>query len=322
LDETKPQGFIKWSKSFTNTTSASLGMKGLSDTISGMSKMRFSFIETNLSSAAWQNFSTSKQFTLSSAEGLKTVYAQFKDKAGNISIKLSADIIYDKTPPKVKYISSYAISTDESPTEGDFTVNWLGTDKTGIADEVSGIANYIVQQKIDTAAWSTIYPNTKSRTASRQGSFGHTYYYRFQVKDNAGNISSFSRITSTVVPLDQDEMSYSSNWRISNGLSGYFLNTLNLSNSINAFATYTAACKGFYVLGSLAPYMGKVDIYIDNVKVKTVDLYSSSTKKVQQIYVKLWSSSASHTVKLVVTGQKNASSNGTWVDLDGLGVLY
>ncbi len=52
--------------------------------------------------ASWETYATSKSFTLSSGAGVKTVYAKFKDAAGNISTAVS-DMITLKvstvTPP-------------------------------------------------------------------------------------------------------------------------------------------------------------------------------------------------------------------------------
>jgi len=47
--------------------------------------MRISNSQSGLASALWEPYVTSKAWTLSADEGVKTVYVQYKDAAGNIS---------------------------------------------------------------------------------------------------------------------------------------------------------------------------------------------------------------------------------------------
>ncbi|HEY5541121.1 MAG TPA: hypothetical protein VIL41_06690, partial [Coriobacteriia bacterium] len=58
---------------------------------SGVSQMRFSNDGSTWSS--WQAYSTTASWTLTSGDGTKTVYAQFKDNAGNASSATISDTI-------------------------------------------------------------------------------------------------------------------------------------------------------------------------------------------------------------------------------------
>ena len=61
---------------------------------SGVTHMRISNSEGGLSSAAWEPYATSKSWRLSSGQGMKTVYIQYKDAAGNISAVAQDSIRY------------------------------------------------------------------------------------------------------------------------------------------------------------------------------------------------------------------------------------
>ena len=50
-------------------------------------------------------YATSKAWTLTSGDGTKTVYAQFKDTAGNWSVAVSDTIVLDTTPPAITITS-------------------------------------------------------------------------------------------------------------------------------------------------------------------------------------------------------------------------
>ena len=65
---------------------------------------------------------------------------------------------------------------------------------------------------------------------------------------------------------------------------------------------------------SRASTSGQVNVYVDGVKVATVDLKSTTTKYRDAIWTKNWSASAKHTVKIVVVG----TSGRPAVTTDGL----
>ncbi len=65
---------------------------------------------------------------------------------------------------------------------------------------------------------------------------------------------------------------------------------------------------------SRASTSGQVYVYVDGTKVSTVDLKSAATLYRQAIWTKSWSTSAKHTVKIVLVG----TSGRPTVTTDGL----
>jgi beta-galactosidase GanA len=65
---------------------------------------------------------------------------------------------------------------------------------------------------------------------------------------------------------------------------------------------------------------GIADVYLDGNKVATVDGYSSGTDFQQVLYSASGLANTTHTLKIVVTGQKNPSSGGTFVSIDAINV--
>ena len=57
--------------------------------------------DSSFTGATYQSYSASTPFTLSTTDGLKTVYVKFKDQYGNVSATQSANITLDTTPPAV-----------------------------------------------------------------------------------------------------------------------------------------------------------------------------------------------------------------------------
>lgn len=103
-DTTPPSGSITINSgtTATNNTSVSLTLSA-TDNSGSVAQMQFSNDGTTYSAA--EAFATSKTWTLTSGDGTKTVYAKFKDAAGNWSIAVSDTITLDTTPPTLSFTS-------------------------------------------------------------------------------------------------------------------------------------------------------------------------------------------------------------------------
>jgi hypothetical protein len=181
LDTVAPTGSVVIDSGATYATSTSVNLTvSASDTTSGVAQMSFSNDDSNWS--AWEMYATSKSWTLATGDGSKTVYARYKDNAGNVSANATDTITLDTTLPTgaVNALGTYQISLT-------FTISWSGSDAT------SGIANYDVQYRDGAGGtWTDWQTSTTATSASFTGQDAHTYYFRARARDNAGNISAYS----------------------------------------------------------------------------------------------------------------------------------
>jgi len=191
LDKTPPTGTLLINGNATYAASASVTLNlNAADSLSGVSEVRFSN-DGVWDTEAWEPYSTSKSWTVTSGDGSKTVYAQFKDNAGLVSQTYGDSILLDTAPPTV---------TASSPTSGSevksssVTVTWTGSDET------SGIAGYEV--RVDSGSWSNMGTET-SRTLTGLSDGTHTVEVR--ATDRAGNVKqatvSFTVNTSLISPV-------------------------------------------------------------------------------------------------------------------------
>ncbi len=142
---------INYGAASTNSTSVTLSLSA-SDA-NGVSKMMVSN-DSNLTDAVEENYVVSKAWTLLSGEGEKTVYAKFKDTAGNWSSVYSDTITLDLTVPTLELSAPSATLTSNNNVT--YTTTYTGADtitlapgnitlnKTGTADgtvAVSGTGN-------------------------------------------------------------------------------------------------------------------------------------------------------------------------------------
>jgi PKD repeat protein len=128
LDTSPPTGSILFAEdlTYTNSTSITLTLTA-DDATSGVAQMRFS--NDNVAWTLWEAYSTSKAWTLTTADGTKTVYVQYRDNAGLISLSYEDTIILDTTKPTA------SAGLDQTVYE-DMPVTFDGsasTDENGIA---------------------------------------------------------------------------------------------------------------------------------------------------------------------------------------------
>lgn len=100
-----------------------------------------------------------------------------------------------------------------------------------------------------------------------------------------------------------------------NSATGYISNDCHYSNNTNAYAQYTFTGTSISWIGTRNTDHGKANVYIDGVLDSTVDTYGSYALQ-QVLYQKTGLTNASHTIKIVVTNTKNASSSGYFQDID------
>lgn len=87
------------------------------------------------------------------------------------------------------------------------------------------------------------------------------------------------------------------------------------------YAEYTFDGTGIAWISTLDFNRGKAEVWIDGVKLKTVDLHdwSSTSKKI--VFLKNDLEAGQHTIMIRVTGAKNSWSSGKRIDIDGFIVM-
>ena len=119
--------------SATNNTTVMLKMN-IWDQTSGVAFMQFSNDGTAWSDA--EPYATTKNWTLSDGDGVRTVYAMFQDRAGNWSSVISTSIELETQPPVVTIITPSSGFTANLTPALNYTVNQSNTQETFTLDGV------------------------------------------------------------------------------------------------------------------------------------------------------------------------------------------
>lgn len=122
--------------------------------------------------------------------------------------------------------------------------------------------------------------------------------------------------TTTKVDDTNAGIAYSGTWTAGSPNAAYYNNTIHWSATAGSFTEYVFNGTSAKWYASKNADQGKADVYVDGALDATVDLYSATTIGSASVYTKTGLASGSHTIKVVVRSDKNASSGGYYVTVD------
>ena len=93
------------------------------------------------------------------------------------------------------------------------------------------------------------------------------------------------------------------------------------SGKAGATATFSTNAADVALIAARGPNRGIAEVFVDGLKVATLDLYAASLQPRRTVYVRHFSTAGSHTVRVRVTGTHVAASTGNRVDIDGVALL-
>ena len=168
---------INGGNEFTNQRGVTLSLSATDDATQVI-EMRLANKDEDWS--GWETFSSTKSWNLSSGDGEKKVYVEFKDANGNISFTSEDTITLDTNPPAGKI----EINNDSTYTkERNVTLSLT------YSDSLSGVDK--VRYKNEGGSWTAWEAPTLTKTWTLSSGEGtKTVYY--EIRDKAGNTSIYS----------------------------------------------------------------------------------------------------------------------------------
>ncbi|MGN5377110.1 hypothetical protein ACQ4WX_03885 [Streptomyces lasalocidi] len=101
---------------------------------------------------------------------------------------------------------------------------------------------------------------------------------------------------------------------------GDYQHTESFSNTAGDTVSVPFTGSGVKWISNLDTNHGIADVYLDGTKVKTVDSYGASKQNQYVAYRASGLAKGPHTLKIVVTGTKDAAASGTFVTVDAVDV--
>ena len=189
VDNGLPTGsvVINAGASLTNSRSVTLTLSA-ADTVTQVTQMRFSNSGTTYSAA--EAYAATKAWTLASGSGAQTVYAQFRDAAGNWSAAATDTIDADVVAPSISGATAANLRVDSA------TITWTTDEPATSQVEYGPGTAFTSATPIDNSlviAHTVVVPGLASRTG---------YVYRVRSRDAAANeaISATNTFTTPTPP--------------------------------------------------------------------------------------------------------------------------
>jgi len=243
---------------------------------------------------------------------------------------------------------SSAVLSMTAGTRARFKFNGTGANWIAYRDEWSGIARVYVDGKllgqVDTYA-SPSAPNSTAYSVTNLAAGAHTLVIEVAGTKSAASggawvwIDAFEAVTTTgssatsgtttainsapasPVRIEQNSanISYTGNWA-TNKLPAHSGASANLSMEAGATATLTFTGSAVNWIAFRDEWSGIAKVSLDGVFVANVDTYLSPASNQAVAYSLTNLPAGTHTLTIEVSGLKNASSQGSWVWVDGFDV--
>ena len=154
---------------------------------------------------------------------------------------------------------------------------------------------------------------------------GLAYTYDLTAVDTSDLVSPFSAAAPVTMPITPQPAGTYENDSPARTLVGPWSTVSSNMDSGGSYATLNGAgyaqvafnTSGIRWIARANTYSGIADVYLDGVKKATVDLYSATTKYQQVAYEVKGLPETPHSLRIVRTATKNASSTSTAIMLDG-----
>ena len=228
-----------------------------------------------------------------------------------------SDTVTDSTPPTISKVPNVAMVP--GTTIGSFipvTLSWAGH------DDLAGVCRYSLQEAINSGAFANAVPPFPTATSMARA-LRPNFSYHFKAfdtdcSDNVGSTVSGPTDRIGIFQNSSPSIAYAGSWTRGAHVSGASGGTVNLTTQAGASATLHFTGRQVAWVGSKSATRGRASVYIDGHLVRTVDLHSTATHRRQIVFVRTFSSSAAHTIRIVCQGTAGRPA----IDVDALLVLH
>lgn len=250
-------------------------------------------------------------------------FAGLPDGVHSFAVRAVAAGVRDPTPAQRSWtVDTQAPTTAFSDPDADqllsssaLTLKWTGADPA----PSSGSVTYEIEERAGLGgSWSGVATQS-TKTLDRGALAPGTWCWRVTATDPAGNaLTTPGRCVA--VPMDDRTLAVNGPAGLLDD-PGAYQGTLTVLNAAGGQVSATVTGRKVGLLFQRGPAMGKAQVLVDQVVVKTVDLYRSTVQQKFYGWTTTFPGVETHVVRVMWTGTRNAQSSGTDVPVDGLAVV-
>ena len=250
-------------------------------------------------------------WSLVPGDGVRHVFVQWRDVAGNWSQPVRRSIVVDSAAPVVgRPTTSFAartrIGTGTAPLRVAFSVHDAG----------AGVATSRLQVSRDGGSWTDAGPGN---ARNLQLVPGHSYRFRGAATDRAGNLHIGAASAAVRLAIAQESASSVARhgtWT-SRAMAGSSGGRVIWSRAAGASVSYGFTGKAVAWIAPVGPTRGRAYVYIDGRYAATVSQRRTDAEAPQVVFSRSWSAVAWHRVQIVVVGGSLAAR----IDVDAFATL-
>ena len=168
--------------------------------------------------------------------------------------------------------------------------------------------------------WTNDFRSTKANIYSGAATIGSAGAGARAESDGSHAIQ-LTAVPPLIIDDADPRVSYTGSWTHAGPSAGYtagdYDGTESFSNTAGDSAQLTFQGTGVKLISAYNDNLGYIGIYIDGTLDTTLDLYGPSKVPDQVVYTKAGLTAGTHTIKVVVTGQKNPAANNIYALIDG-----
>jgi subtilisin family serine protease len=179
------------------------------------------------------------------------------------------------------------------------TMTWPAATDAG-----SGVKSYTIKRSLNGAAFTTLVSGLTTQSYKRTMSFGTPTQFQLWARDradNLGNGATGAPVTATLLQDGTAIAKYTGSWSTVN-LASASGGRLHRSSQHGATVEFKTSARAIAVVGRRGSLNGRAKVYVDDVFKSTIDLRKSSSQYKVVVFNTSWTSTATHSVKLVVIG--------------------
>ncbi|MGW5257009.1 N-acetylmuramoyl-L-alanine amidase [Streptomyces sp. NPDC004012] len=246
---------------------------------------------------------SARSTSISVASGSHTVQVRATHVRGSTTLSGSVTLVGDTTAPTFPTAPGVQVRTGTvNSTSVPVTVTWKAADNAALAKVMA-----------TSPSSATFGPTVTSwSTSAKPGASDLFALKAYDVTGNTGGASVYRTPNIT----QETSTTRTGTWTRKSSTS-YLGGCSYSSSSAKASISWTFTGRSVAWIVSRASTSGQAYVYLDGSKVTTVDLKSSTTLYRQALWTKTWSSSAKHTLKIVVVG----TSGRPTVTTDGIATI-
>ena len=288
------------------------------DNYDGSGVDRMWFDATGAQSIPGVTFEGSKAWVSIGAEGTSTVHYYATDTRGNTEPTRSIGVKIDTTVPIVTPPQFRLPATFSATQTRPVTISWTGRDSR------SGLQSFQLQMSRSGSVYQNVALSNPRATQTIVDAIpGQVLRFRIRATDHAGNRSAWiSSALLSIIMSEETVASFSPTAKWTQATSPSFSGgSARYSTTTGSTASYSFTGRSIAWVSAVGPYSGIAEIWLDGLKVRTVDLYRPTAQRGEAVWVRNFSSTGDHTVQIRVTGNRNIDSLASRIDVDGFLVM-